>query len=275
MPSKSGRTEIAKDTLRILEQGYFETPSNKKIGISETQRSAEKGTITYSPSMSDILLKEEKVGQNFETEIIISGQTTLDAVRQLVSQGNQDVLCLNFASAKNPGGGFLGGAQAQEESIARATGLYPCLLKAREYYETHRNTKSCFYTDYMIYSPNVPILKDEDGNNLHELVTAAIITSPAVNTGVVKRNEVERVGEIEGVMKRRIEKVLAIALKHGHTTLVLGAWGCGVFQNDPADIARYFKQVIKEKFPYSFRKIVFAIYARDERFIKAFYEEFG
>ena len=75
-------------------------------------------------------------------------------------------------------------------------------------------------------------------------------------------------------MKRRIEKVLAIALKHGHQSIVLGAWGCGVFQNDPNDMARYFKEVIEEKFNNQFQKITFAIYARNERFIKPFQEAF-
>lgn len=81
----------------------------------------------------------------------------------------------------------------------------------------------------MIYSPNVPILKNEDGNNLEELISSAIITAPAVNAGVVKQREPERISEIEKVMKRRIRKVLAISLENGHTTIVLGAWGCGVF----------------------------------------------
>ena len=126
----------------------------------------------------------------------------------------------------------------------------------------------------MIYSPHVPILKDETGNYLEELVTASMITAPAVNTGVVRQRESKKISKIEEVMKRRIEKVLAIALKHGHSTIVLGAWGCGVFQNNPNDIAQYFREVIEGKFEQQFRKIVFAIYAKNERFIKPFKEEF-
>lgn len=75
--------------------------------------------------------------------------------------------------------------------------------------------------------------------------------------------------------KRRIEKVLGIALKHNHLSVVLGAWGCGVFQNEPDNIAKYFKSVIETKFNQEFRKIVFAIYAKNNRFIKPFIKEFG
>ncbi len=274
--SRNDRKLIAEETLQILKQGYFVTPSNRTISIEELQAECEANTRVYSPKTSDNLLQYRTANPlATPTKISVTNQTTLDAVRDLIKAGNEDVLCLNFASAKNPGGGFLGGSQAQEESIARATGLYKSLLQAEMYYDTNRNTKSCFYTDYMIYSPDVPVFKDEGGNNLEELVSCGIITAPAVNTGVVKRKEPHRLSEIEAVMKRRIAKVLAISLEHRHRCIVLGAWGCGVFQNDPVDMARYFREVIEEQFRNEFREIVFAIYARNERFINPFYKEFG
>ena len=82
-----------------------------------------------------------------------------------------------------------------------------------------------------------------------------IITAPAVNAGVVKRQEPEKVKEIEGVMKRRIRKVLAIALANNHKAIVLGAWGCGVFKNDAKEIAGYFKTIIDTDFKNKFEKI--------------------
>lgn len=272
---RSNRKNIATDTLQSLEQGYFNTPSGKVIDIKELQDFAVENTITYSPTMTDDLLQNRSSkALEAPTKIEVTNETSLNATRRLISEGYTDVVCLNFASARNAGGGFLGGSQAQEESIARATGLYPCLMQAPDYYATNRKVKSCFYTDYMIYSPKVPILKDEEGNYLEELVAAAFITAPAVNTGVVKQREPQRLEEIEVVMKRRIEKVLTVALKHGHESIVLGAWGCGVFRNNPDDIARYFKEIIEGKFNRQFRKITFAIYANNERFINPFREAF-
>lgn len=275
MNNRATRRKIAEETLEILERGYYENSKGEKVDIRELQEKAEKLTTLYSPEESDSLL-ENLIATNQEelTEIKITNQTTLDAVRELISEGYKDVLCLNFASARNPGGGFLGGSQAQEESLARSTGLYNCQLISFKYYEINRNTKSCIYTDYMIYSPFVPIIKNESGLNLDELNHCGIITAPAVNKGVVKQKEPEKLNDIEEIMKKRIRKVLAISLENNHKTIVLGAWGCGVFQNDPIDIARYFKEILSSDFKNRFKKIVFAIYSRNERFINAFYNEF-
>ncbi|MDF1697553.1 MAG: TIGR02452 family protein [Saprospiraceae bacterium] len=276
MNNRETRKQIAQDTLQIIKQGYYKNAQGNTIDIAQVQTNAEQNTHLYSPKESDELLKkfiEQPLSK--ATEYTVVRQTTLDATRALIAEGYQNALCLNFASAKNAGGGFLGGSQAQEESIARSTGLYPCQIQCNAYYETNRNTKSCIYTDYMIYSPNVPIFKDEEGHNLEELTSCSIITAPAVNTGVVKRREPEKMATIEDIMKRRIRKVLAISLKHGHDALVLGAWGCGVFQNDPKEVASYFKELLSGEFKDHFKKIVFAVYSRNNKFIQPFLEAFG
>lgn len=277
MNNRNQRRAIAEETLKIIKQGYFLTKEGVLIDLKEQQLFAEQHTVVYTPEMTDQLI-EKRVPQPLTdktTQIEVINDTTLNATRQLIKAGNEDVLCLNFASAKNPGGGFLGGSQAQEESIARATGLYNCLLKAKEYYETNRQTKSCFYTDYMIYTPGVPIVKDENGNNLDELTKTAIITAPAVNAGMVKQREPKKLDEIEVVMKRRMEKVLSIAVENKHLSIVLGAWGCGVFANEPTAIANYFKWVIDNKFNNEFAKIIFAVYSKNPKFIEPFYNEFN
>lgn len=275
MKNREGRKLIAEDSLRIIEQGFYFSLSGKRVEIDQLQEAAEDGTIVYRPTDSQKLLKVAFEPLTTPSDIEVNDLSTLEVTRALFLDGYEDVLCLNFASAKNPGGGFLGGSQAQEESIARSTGLYACQLLASEYYEVNRNNKSCMYTDYMIYSPSVPIFKNESGENLEELNHCGIITAPAVNMGVVKRKEAHRVGEVEGVMKRRIRKVMAIALENDHRTLVLGAWGCGVFQNDPKDIARYFKEVLELDYKNRFKKIVFAIYSKNDRFITPFRELFS
>lgn len=275
MNQRQTRKQIAQNTLEIIEEGFFLNSKGEKIVIKDLQEMAESQTKVYFPEESDELL----ANMNFEdidgeTDINVTNQSTLEAVKELFLEGHQDVLCLNFASAKNPGGGFLGGSQAQEESIARSTGLYNCQILTNGYYETNRKIGTCIYTDNMIYSPFVPIIKDDAGNNVDSKMYCAIITAPAVNKGVVKNREPEKLAEIEEVMKRRIRKVLAIALANNHKTIVLGAWGCGVFQNDPKDIAQYFKEVIVNNFQNKFEKIVFAIYAKNPGFIEPFEKVF-
>lgn len=270
------RKQIAEDTLKIIEQGYFLTPNQVKMSIKEHQERAVNHTRVYPPENTDQLIKNFVPQKQPQPTIFeVNGKTTLDATRQLIAEGHENVLLLNFASAKNAGGGFLGGAQAQEESIARASGLYPCLLNADVYYQANRSMRSCMYSDYMIYSPYVPIFKKENGENLDELTCATIITAPAVNAGVVRQREPDKIPLIELTMKRRIEKVLAISLANKFDVIVLGAWGCGVFRNDPDDMALYFKEVIETKFKNAFKKIVFAVYSRNERFITPFIKAFG
>lgn len=266
---------IADETLEILKNRSFINSDGNITSIEKELKDSIQGTICYSPGMSDMILElgitssERKV-----TAISVTHESTLDCVRRLKRDGKERVLCLNFASARNPGGGFLGGSQAQEESIARASGLYPSLLECAEYYETNKKQKSCFYTDYMIYTPETPIFKMENGENMDKLICASVITAPAVNTGVVIDREPERLGEIETVMKRRISKVLAISHSNNHRILVLGAWGCGVFRNDPVDMARYFREVLEEDFKDVFEEIIFAVYSKNEKFITPFIKEF-
>lgn len=269
------RIAIARNTLKILAQGKYILEGGIEILVKKAQQAAEKGTIVFTSEQLEAMLQELPIS-GYSTRYTVVPTTTFEATRDLIATGIVDPFVLNFASAKNAGGGFLNGSQAQEESLARASGLYPCLLRANaEYYERHRRTRSCFYTDTMIYSPTVPIFKDEKGDLLPEMVQASILTSPAVNAGVVRRQEPDRISEINEAMRIRIAKVLSVAVHHQHRTLVLGAWGCGVFRNDPEDIARLFYEVLSTQFAGQFEHIVFAVYAKDERFIRPFQRLFG
>ena len=272
---KSKRIVIAKNTLDILAKGAYTNKNGKLIGIAKAQKEAVNHTKLYKPGELRALI-EEPLGSPNETDTIfvVNGLTTLDSVRAEFSE-DPELLCLNFASARHPGGGFLKGSEAQEESIARASGLYKCLMKAEPYYIANRRTETCLYTDHIIYSPGVPVFKDKEGELMDEAVRTAIITAPAVNTGVVRRQEPENVDKIESVMARRMEMVLAICKKHGHQTLILGAWGCGVFGNDPEVIASMFKDLLIGKYKNQFKKVVFSVYAKEERFIEPFRRHFG
>jgi uncharacterized protein (TIGR02452 family) len=95
------------------------------------------------------------------------------------------IVILNFASAKNPGGGFLGGASAQEESLARSSCLYPSQTKDWTMYHFNRNQTDFLYSDYMIYSPNVVFWFDDNGISFESPIQVDVITSPAPNKGAM------------------------------------------------------------------------------------------
>ncbi|OQP46914.1 TIGR02452 family protein [Niastella yeongjuensis] len=271
---QSRRIEIANDTLGILEKGFYNNTQGEKVDISLIQKNAVDNTQLFKPEQLDELLNNTKKENSFQTQYEVTNETTCDAARRLVSEGMQDVMCLNFASAKNPGGGFLGGALAQEECIARASGLYPSLLTAMEYYNYHRKLGTCLYSDHMIYSPAIPIIKDEGGQVLDEPVCVTIVTSPAVNAGVVRRSEESNIEKIIPRMRMRVEKLLALCQNKQHTTLVLGAWGCGVFQNEPEEISELFREALTGKFANQFQRVVFAVKTNKESIIEPFEKRF-
>jgi len=182
---------------------------------------------------------------------------------------------LNFASAKSAGGGFLTGAQAQEESLARASGLYPCISEQKSFYKANKRHHSNLYLDDMIYTPKVPVFRDDEGELLSPY-PLSIVTSPAANAGVVKAQESHHIHLIGSTMQGRIDKLLALCAHHQHHTLILGAWGCGVFKNNPQDIASYFAATFGEGglFHRAFKRVVFAIldHTKDQSIISAFRE---
>ena len=268
------RALTAQDTLEILKRGYYHNSRGERIDIAQQQTAAEENTRLYRPEELLELIESPEDGQAaYETACVVNDLTTLDSVRNEYPNDHH-LLCLNYASTKNPGGGFLKGARAQEESIARASGLYPCQLKAENYYKSNRRNRSCLYTHHMIYTPSVPVIKKEQGELMDQPVFPSIITAPAVNAGAVHRNEPGNVYKIEPVMRQRIDMLLALCRKHGHKTLILGAWGCGVFRNEPADIARLFKDLLFGKYNNQFERVVFSVYSRNERFILPFREHF-
>lgn len=168
-----------------------------------------------------------------------------------------EAAALVFASAKNPGGGVLGGAQAQEESIARSSALYPCLLTASEFYSFHRAQRDLRYSDRVIYSPAVPVFRDDKGNFLDKSYLTSFLTAAAPNLGAILRNQPEYASDVPAVLTRRARRVLEVAAAHGHRTVVLGAWGCGVFRNDPSVVADAFAEAL-QAVP-RFDRVVFAI----------------
>lgn len=254
------RKKIAEDTLMCIKQGFY-LFNSEKINFSKEIENSINNTILYKPDdLNQIDSHSELKQKDFETIFEIKNGTILECLFHLKNENA--IGCLNFASARNPGGGFLGGAQAQEESLARSSSLYPTLISKDEMYKFNRERKTLLYSDYMIFSPDVVFFKDDAGNYLQNFYTASILTSPAVNTGAIKQNRPSELSKIDEVMTKRTEKVLRVCLMNGIETLVLGAWGCGVFQNNPEDIAAYFSALLLNDGKYSraFKKIVFAIY---------------
>lgn len=185
-------------------------------------------------------------------------------------------MTLNFASATHPDGGFLTGARAQEESLCWSSALYACLVD-HPLYAFHRQRHDPLYTDYALYSPEVPVFRDDEGRLLDEPYVCSFITSAAVNASALLQRDPDRRTLIKPAMTERIRKVLTIGAALGHTAIVLGAWGCGAFGNDGHEIAALFKQALLGEFRGVYETVVFAMldFSDDQQFIGPFKTVFG
>jgi uncharacterized protein (TIGR02452 family) len=260
------RKALAEETRLIVEQGYYVNPAGVRTSISTFVENARKGTKLYRPEEIQALVDQPVVPAGKPMKLEVTAESTAEAAIRLIRNfGVLDVAALNFASAKNPGGGWLGGARAQEEDLAISSGLVTCLWKTPEYYLANNMETSLLYTDHLIHTPDVPFFRDEQKALMENPVLVSIITSPAPNAGEYLRSHPNDLDGVRVALHRRAGHVLAAAKAHKHRTLVLGAWGCGVFRNMPEDVATSFKTWLADpRFVGSFSRVVFAILDRSE-----------
>lgn len=259
---RSTRMELAKQTVEIVERGTYQAANGRVIDITKAVRAC-LGATRFFPSEQLERLRQEVLTRSAErlaTTFEVVNETTLAGIARMHSEGKGPVAALNFASAKNPGGGFLNGSQAQEESLARSSALHASLLRAREFYEQHRASPSLLYSDAMILSPGCPVFRDDDGRLLEEPQLVTFITSPAPNCGAAADNRPQELPLIPDVFRRRSEYVLALSASQGYKCLVLGAWGCGVFRNEAAVVAAAFLGHLRHgTWSGCFERVVFSV----------------
>ncbi|MEC3918073.1 TIGR02452 family protein [Nocardia sp. CDC160] len=253
---RSSPKQIAEQNELIADTGRYRTVDGTPVDISAALAAARAGTISYTP---DAEVSGGARGP-FTGTLEITAEGSVQAARRLHAEGGKAIAVLNFASARNPGGGYLRGARAQEEDLCRSALLYRCLLEAPDYYAAHRASDDLRYSHRVIYSPDVPVIRDDHGHLSPEPITVSFLTSPAPNAGALA----DRSGHpipVREILDERADRVLAIAARHGVRELVLGAWGCGVFRNDPAEVAAAFDLALS-KHGAAFDRVVFAIWDR-------------
>ena len=244
--------EIFKDTCKIFEEN---------IGLNEKLYKSINNTEIIN--MNNIKCYKSEVKKPINIEV--TNNSSIDeALKQSISGKN--IMVLNFASAVSPGGGVKNGATAQEESLCRVSGLYHCLARQKSFYNYHRLNKNYLYNNYIIYSPNVPVIKDNDGNLLDKPAFISFITSPAVYAKYARMFFISD-KQINSTMEDRINKIIDFIIEKSPSCVILGAFGCGVFKNNPNIIANLFKEAITSRSTELNNrniKIVFAIYDKDK-----------
>ena len=223
-----------------------------------------------------------------DAEIIVSKKRSYEAA---AGYPGERVCVHNFASATNPGGGVTKGSSAQEECLCRCSTLYFC-LNTKEmwagFYSPHRYMQDPIHNDDCIYTPGVIVFKSDtaapaplpesDWYSVNVITCAApnlrLLPTNGMNPGdgnnAVKMTRAQQ----QALHEKRLTRILDVAVAGGNEVVILGAFGCGAFENDPEAVAAAFSHVIA-RYRRCFKTIELAIYCspRDERNYNIFKRE--
>ena len=195
--------------------------------------------------------------------IAVRADTIFHCAQTLLTPGKRTAV-LNFANAYSPGGGVLQGAMAQEECLCRSINLYegltiPYLMQ--HYYQWNEKNTGDMGTDRLVYSPDVTVFMSDHiyPEKLDDWFSVDVITCAAPYYNKYKKKPVSKEA-LAAVFIRRIRNILESAIDNDVDYLVLGAFGCGAFNNPPQLVAEAFRKLlVDEGYGLCFEKVVFAI----------------
>lgn len=248
--NKEQRAQVAKDHTEYMEQEFHD----EIIDCIE-----ESSVYSHCDSPFSNFNNRKK-----EAEIILIDKDSVSAIFDYPSDSENKSMVLNFASYKNPGGMFIQGSSAQEESLCHESYLYNVLKEfdGSFYAYNRQNKNKALYTNRAIYSEYIRFMRDTD-------VFCDVLTCAAPNKAAAQKycNVTDRLNY--STLKERIRFVIAVAALNKPDTLILGAYGCGVFGQNPFEVAKIFKDIFDE-YPHMFDKIIFAIPNRNSKNYEAF-----
>lgn len=210
--------------------------------------------------------------------IEVKADTAFHCAQAYVREGR--VAVLSFANAYSPGGSVKEGVKAQEECLCRSSNLYERLTlpyMLRHYYKWNEKNTGDMGSDRIIYLPGVTVFKDDgpDYRNLPEPFAVDVITCAAPYYDDKKKRPVA-MDKLEDVFYHRVRNILETAAGNDADVLILGAFGCGVFNNPPKLVARVMRRLlVTEGHAKRFKRVIFAIKPDDgNRNLQVFRDEF-
>ena len=278
------------DNVKIFSETLDYINSNELLKSSVSN--SIKGTKIYlekdAPKRNISLTKVSNLNNVFVSQ----NKSFEAAIKILEKNGDAKVGVLNFASASNPGGGVKNGSFAQEESLCRCSTLYPCLTTEElwnKFYYPHRKASNPLHNDDIIYIPDIYICRSDDGLFKKGIFGKVdIITCAAPNLREAPSNRYNSYGRAidkvdiddDKLFDLHVKRALAIinvAKENKIDILILGAFGCGAFRNNPYVVAEAYHKVLEQE-AINFKEIEFAVYCRsfeDENYqaFKSYFKE--
>ncbi|KAK8883606.1 hypothetical protein M9Y10_042700 [Tritrichomonas musculus] len=260
-----------KECFTACQQGQYFNEKKEKVAISGIKNCLEKTKFYSDKYVFQVPPLKKKEKGNIE----IRNESTLRAAyRMKILENKENVCALSFANAFKPGGGILYGSCAQEETLCRSSALYYSLIQEKPsqfyvYHNKNADTLGNAASDCMIYTPDCPTWI-VDNKKLEKPFLTSYITSAAVNNTSDRSQNV-----INEIYEKRIGKIIDCAIENGVKNLVLGAYGCGEFCNDPYEIALLFENcLVGDEKRYYFESISFSILGSNTDNIDAFSDAF-
>lgn len=234
--NKENRARIAYQHTNAIEKKYPEY-----IAQSVANTIWYKDAISFTPEKCE------------DMTILLRPLDSVAAIEEQAQLG-QKMAVLNFSSYKNPGGQFLNGSRAQEESLCHASTLYNVLSRNQYFYDYNKkDLNRALYRDAALYTPDI-IFECSSGRS----IKCDVITCAAPNfTAASKYCKVSSTENIT-VLRSRIRYVLQVAAANHINILILGAYGCGVFGQNPYEVAAIFNELLLNEF-FCFNKVIFAV----------------
>ena len=241
--------ESFKDTIRLFREDN---------ALREATLAMQADTRLFFPSFEAI----HPIRKTDKPNLSVVEDTTFHCALGLLDSGK--VAVLNFANAYTPGGDVTRGVMAQEECLCRSSNLYeglclPYLLK--NYYKFNKRNTGDLGSDAVIYHPGVTVIKSDDELSvpLDEAFRVDVLTCAAPYCNPDRAKPLSR-EKLEEALSRRIRNILEVAISYSVDCLILGAFGCGAFNNDPEMVAECFRELlIDREYACFFKSVVFAI----------------
>lgn len=225
------RQKIAEENKAIVKSGRFPLDLRNVETVTDTDHALIKAQLR----------KASFSAARGGGRVTVTRETSIGAaISYHMSNPHSPICVLSFADAHQAGGGYLRGRGAQEETLCRQTLLYPT-IRGNLMYAMNKGCRNGCASDVMIYSPNVYVIRDDSYDEIGHPFMVNIISAAAVD------NRSGDVTTSPKLMEERIRKIVRLAAARKNDVLILGAFGCGVFKNDPKKISAIFKKVLKDE----------------------------
>ena len=205
---------------------------------------------------------ENRPVKNEEFNIEVTERSSFEEAALHVGEGR--ICVLNFANAYNPGGGVEHGSRAQEEDLCRVSNLYKAITRhyfLENYYKWNKKNVADLGTDHLIYSPGVTVFKNDDYTvkDRADWFRTDVITCAAPHLHPERTKPTPR-GKLVEAFDSRIVNILEVAMENDADVLILGAFGCGAFNNPPALVSECFRYILLDKgYAKHFKRVIFAV----------------